>query len=109
MKNKFLIILLVLVFGGIAIYEGLPQRVGNWVKSGQYFHGLLSQVPVPESLSGPLRGPLDASNSNLTLNGVIEETNKQRELYKQMPLRMNAKLNLAAKAKLDDMFRQQYF
>ncbi len=108
MKNKIFIVVLLLIFSGIALYEGVPQRFGNWVKSGQYFQGFMSQVPLPESLSGPLRGPLEGGG-DLTLNGVIEATNRQREIYSQIPLRMNPKLNLAAKAKLDDMFRQQYF
>ncbi len=109
MKNKFLLLFLAIIFIGIAFFEGLPQRFGNWVKSEKHWQGFMSQVSVPESLSGTLRGPLDNNSSNLTQAGVIEETNKQRELYKQPALHMNSKLNLAAKAKLDDMFRQQYF
>lgn len=109
MNNKLLITLLVVVFGAIAVSEGLPQRLGNWVKSGQYLQGFMTQVTLPESLSGPLRGPLDGQAGDLTQQGVIDQTNKQRELYGHSALRSNAKLNLAAKAKLDDMFRQQYF
>lgn len=106
--SKFWSILLIVVFVGIAILEGLPQRFGNWVKSDQNFKGFMDQVALPESLSGPLRGPLEGY-SNLTLSGVVEQTNKQRGLYSKTPLHTNSKLNLAAKAKLDDMFRQQYF
>lgn len=107
--NKFWSALLLLAFIAIAVVEGLPQRFGNWVKSERNLQSFLNQVTLPESLSGPMRGPITGQSSVLTMSGVVDETNKQRELYNKTPLRTNAKLNLAAKAKLDDMFRQQYF
>ena len=109
MKNKIFLVILFVGFAVVALLEGFPERIGNWVKDDRGLQGLLNKVPLPESLPGPLRGPIESGESNLTVNGVIEETNKQRELYKQSSLRMNARLNLAAQAKLDDMFKQQYF
>lgn len=107
--NKFLLYPLILVFVCIAVFEGLPQRIGNWVKSDRNLQGLLAQVSLPESLSGPLRGPLGDQTGTLTMSGVVDETNKQRDLYGKSPLHTNSKLNLAAQAKLNDMFNQQYF
>ncbi len=105
MSNKFRIILLLVVFVGVAIFEGLPTRIENWVKSDK--SSTLSGQ-LTESLSGTLRGPLD-SRGILTVAGTVEATNKQRELYGKNALHVNSKLNLAAQAKVEDMFRQQYF
>lgn len=109
MRNKIFIILLFVGFVTVAFLEGFPERVSQWVKDDKSWQGLLNKVPDLESLPGPLRGSLDFAESSLTVNGVIEETNKQRELNNQKPLHTNNKLNLAAQAKLDDMFKQQYF
>ena len=109
MRNKLFLIVLVVGFLGVAILEGLPARFGQWVGQEKGWRDLLKSVPIPESLPGPLRGPLDSSDAALTVSGVIEHTNKQRELYNQVPLHSNKKLALAAEAKLDDMFKQQYF
>lgn len=109
MKSKIFVLLLVAGFALVAVMEGLPHRAVEWIKSDKQLSGLLSKIEFPQSLPGPLLGPLGADTSELTTSGVVQETNKQRELYGLPPLRMNQKLNLAAKAKLDDMFRQQYF
>ncbi|HMQ02060.1 MAG TPA: CAP domain-containing protein [Candidatus Doudnabacteria bacterium] len=109
MKYRILAGLLLAGFITMAVLEGLPQRAMNWVKTDRDWSELLSRVNFPQSLPGPLFGPLDFSNAELTRNGVIIETNRHREQHGLIPLRMNDKLNIAAKAKLDDMFRQQYF
>ncbi len=109
MKGKLLFALLLGGFAIVAVMEGLPERATNWIKSEQNWSAFFEKVNLPQSLPGPLLGPLDLAPSELTRDGVISETNRQRELNGQLPLRMNEKLNLAAKAKLDDMFRQQYF
>lgn len=112
MKNKSLFLVLLVLFIGVAVLEGLPQRASTWLKGDRQWQSFLSKIKAPESLPGPLQGPVDGSDygkAQLTRQGVIDETNKQREQYKQQPLHTSSKLNLAAKAKLDDMFRQQYF
>lgn len=109
MQNRLFAGLLLAGFVAIAVAEGLPSRAVEWIKSDKQFTGLLSKVNLPQALPGPLFGPLDFTNSQLTQSGIIAETNRHREQDGLLPLRMNAKLNLAAKAKLDDMFRQQYF
>jgi uncharacterized protein YkwD len=112
MRNKSLLLILFVLFIAVAVWEGLPQRASNWLKSDRQWQNFLTKINAPESLPGPLQGPMDGGDSNsaqLTISGVISETNKQRDQYGQLPLRTNSKLNLAAKAKVDDMFRQQYF
>jgi uncharacterized protein YkwD len=109
MRNKLFALLLIAGFMVVAIMEGLPQRATDWVKSDQSWSALLNKVEFAQSLPGPLLGPLDLSPSQLTEAGVVIETNAHREQNGLPPLRSNPKLNLAAKAKLDDMFRQQYF
>lgn len=109
MKNKVLAGILLGGFILIALMEGLPQRAANWLKSEQNWASLFSKETLQQSLPGPLLGPLDLTPSELTRDGVIEQTNKQREQNGGTALHMNEKLNLAARAKLDDMFRQQYF
>lgn len=109
MRNKIFIVLLLVGFGAIALLEGFPARINNWVKDEKVWQNFLKKVPEPESLPGPLRGPLDFAETNLTVNGVVAETNKHREKFNQTPLHVNKKLTLAAQAKLDDMFKQQYF
>jgi len=66
-----------------------------------------------------LPGPLDVSSNLLYLNSketnlnrekVIEETNLSRkENGDLIPLKVNEKLNITAKEKLDDMFNNNYF
>lgn len=63
------------------------------------------QIATPE----PLRAAKEASESFLTKAGVIELTNVQREKYGLPKLKENAKLNLSAELKVQDMFWQQYF
>lgn len=109
MKNRLLVGLLLGGFVIVAVMEGLPERATEWIKSDRDWAAFLTKVNLPQSLPGPLLGPLDLQPSQLTRDGVISETNKHREQNGEAPLRMNEKLNLAAKAKLDDMFRQQYF
>lgn len=109
MRNKIFIIFLIVGFSVVAFLEGFPARINQWVKDEKVWQNFLKKVPEPESLPGPLRGPLDFAETNLTVEGVVTETNKHREQLGRTPLHINKKLNLAAQAKLDDMFRQQYF
>lgn len=58
---------------------------------------------------GPLRGRTDAPANPLTIEGILRETNRHRAEAGLSPLTLNAKLSAAAQAKVNDMFRQQYF
>ncbi len=58
----------------------------------------------------PLRKDSAGENSQLSIDGVIYFTNEMRKGNGGLPaLSKNSVLNLAAKAKLDDMFNNQYF
>lgn len=109
MKAKIFWAILIFAFLAVAVAEGLPHRFSVWLSNDKPWESLLSEVANNQSLPGPLRGPLESYASNLTMDGVVAETNKQREMYGALPLHNNSKLNLAAKAKLEDMFRKQYF
>lgn len=64
-----------------------------------------SQVIAPP----PLKVTQEVPNAFLTLKGTITETNNQRIENGLAPLKENAKLDEAAKAKAQDMFDKQYF
>lgn len=57
----------------------------------------------------PLKVFQEAPSAFLTLKGTITETNNQRVENGLAPLKENAKLDAAAKAKAQDMFEKQYF
>lgn len=61
------------------------------------------------SAPGPLRFEKISAKSSLTAVGTFEQTNIQRQSNGVAPLTINEKLNLAAKAKMDDMFVRHYF
>jgi len=64
-----------------------------------------SQIFAPP----PLKITGQAPNSFLTQKGTIAETNNQRIENGLSALKENAKLDAAAKAKAQDMFKNQYF
>jgi len=63
------------------------------------------QIATPE----PLRAAKEAPESFLTKAGVIAFTNSQREKNGLPPLKENAKLDLSAELKAQDMLKNQYF
>lgn len=63
------------------------------------------QVSAPP----PLRKTEDAPSARLTVDGTFAETNRHRAENGVAALRHDATLDAAAQAKLQDMFRQQYF
>ncbi len=107
---KRILIAIILIVAGIGLWQsGLINRAGNVLASWGITNKLKDSVQSNEFLPSPLRGSFDADNTVLTVDGIIEETNKQREQNGATPLHRNERLNKAAEAKLDDMFRQQYF
>ena len=61
------------------------------------------------SAPDPLLGPKSETQGALTTDGVFVLTNQQRLGNGRKVLQHNSKLDAAAKAKLDDLFAQQYF
>jgi len=64
-----------------------------------------SIIPAPP----PLRAKDSAIGANLTRSGVILATNSERAKGGKSALVENKELNAAAMAKVDDMFKRQYF
>ncbi len=52
---------------------------------------------------------LEANASRLSINGIFENTNKERVARQFPALKLNATLNRSAEIKLQDMFTNQYF
>lgn len=85
------------------IYRSLPEIAGS---APEIIEGLKKEISAP----APLRIPKKAVSAPLTKSGVINFTNTQRKENGGLPpLKENALLNKAAEAKLDDMFKGQYF
>lgn len=57
----------------------------------------------------PLRGSFNQPAGELSAAGVLAATNQQRAAHELQALSASAALNQAAQAKLNDMFRHQYF
>lgn len=88
------------------------------------FQNFLNDIKLPQNLvensldskistPGPLKVSdvlLDSSKKNLTISGVIQETNRNRVEFGNLPpLIENQKLNISAEQKMNDMFSKQYF
>ncbi len=83
----------------------LKQEVSNSQPIGS-LPNLHSNIKPVISSTG---NEITAEISRLSISGILNETNEERE-NKQLPkLRINAQLNKAAESKLQDMFTQQYF
>lgn len=57
----------------------------------------------------PLRNESENKDSNLTVKGAIEETNRHRREAGLPQLEENTLLDISAQKKVDDMFSRQYF
>jgi uncharacterized protein YukE len=106
--NKVITAVLILILGIAGyVYRYEPQTWESWRNR---LAGIVqNRLENSELLPGPLRTALDAANAHLTVAGVIAATNEQREAHGLLPLKMNARLNQAAQAKVQDMFALQYF
>ncbi len=110
MSTKFVVKALIVLALIVGIIGGVPQKTWQWFEDTSIGTTLVSLFNGKENLSGLLTGPLDnASRANLTSNGIIDFTNKQRATQGLDPLQENALLRKAAENKLEDMFKQQYF
>ncbi len=73
------------------------------------FPGFLNEIKYENEENLPLIKDDDNNVGFLTRQGIIEETNRQRENLNRVILIENGKLNTIAEVKLDDMFEKQYF
>lgn len=107
MKIRSLLFALIIVSLIVLIVNpSFRTKSFNLLGVSEDFLGKLNNQPFfPE----PLRVALDKQGRPLTELGVLGATNDQRDLYGKSKLKMNEKLNQAARAKLKDLFEQQYF
>jgi uncharacterized protein YkwD len=107
MKKLIIIILaVVIIITGFIIRDQLSNNLEN-IQKGVV--DLLKESEKKIFLSSPLVSKQDSSNSFLDKNEVIRITNLEREKYNLAPLKESAKLNLSAKFKAEDLFKNQYF
>lgn len=113
-KIKISILILVVAGGTVLFY---------WKDLAGFFSGFSPELPkIQESVGSlvqqtekqiltpiPLQSDSQIKGAALTREGVIEQTNIQREKYGLPPLKENLKLDASAEAKAKDMFKNQYF
>ena len=88
------------------IYQNFNSRVKNIdVPKNLVLEEIKKEISTPE----PLRSEENAPSAFLTIEGTISWTNNHRAQESIGTLEQNEKLNASAKAKLDDMFENQYF
>jgi len=59
--------------------------------------------------NGLTTGSVLGREADITINGLLDQTNRERYLADQVDLRLNDKLNRAAYLKAQDMFAKQYW
>ncbi len=122
MKFKLIILALVLAIGfnfradilklyPVAIQEIFEIEKANIPNFDKFKEDVATVINSESQIFAPppLRVVQEVPSSFLTQKGTIEETNNQRMENNLLPLKENAKLNEAAKAKAQDMFASQYF
>jgi uncharacterized protein YkwD len=115
-KDLFLIFIITAITGGIfffvfnnlvLFYSGLAFKLPEVEEKIVNF--ITKEAEKEISTPPPLRSPKENPGSFLTKDGIIQETNKEREKRGLAPLKENKKLTNSAKAKSEDMFEKQYF
>ncbi len=91
----------------LKFYFNLTQQVSQFNKIS--VDSLISRIDKQVLLPPPLRFSGPAVEANLTRAGVIIYTNQAREKNGLKPLIEDLKLNHAALAKAQEMFKSQYF
>ena len=110
MDKKRLIVwggLAVVLMGGLILYLLKPKLLQ--VVSNKSFEFVEKNISGRVITSEPLRKDEDDENAFLSVNGVIEETNRNRREAGLPELKKNASLGISAQKKVDDMFSRQYF
>ncbi|MBI5530570.1 MAG: hypothetical protein HY918_03655 [Candidatus Doudnabacteria bacterium] len=116
--KKIAIAVLIILLAGLGWYFrkdllGLANRNLLAIKTDIKNSGIINKVEESVgqvSTPTPLVSSRQGSGSELSISGVISWTNTQRKQNGSLaPLAENKKLDAAAKAKLEDMFKQQYF
>lgn len=105
MKKYLLIIALVVIAVTVIFFNSNKLLDIERNITGFAQEEIKKQVYLPD----PLRNLVGENLSDLTIKGVIEITNKEREKYGLPSLKENSQLDLSAGIKAEDMFKNQYF
>jgi len=117
MKNYWrfiLILILVLLIGASFYYQeeladfltGVGEKI---MKAEKFSDSVVEKIEKQISAPPPLVAERESAKANLTKAGVIKWTNLQRANFGLPPVSENSELDLAALAKAQDMFENQYF
>ena len=98
------------LIAGFWAWQHYGFAVAELRRAAASFDAGLTAIEQQVSNPPPLFATKDSASSTLTQNGVLVDTNAARKANGGLPpLRLNAKLNLAAEARAEDMFANQYF
>jgi len=109
MKKVVLFVIFIAAAVGFFHYGGKISQKSEEVLQNISDSPGIQEIKKQILTSGPLRGSSNPNNAYLTDGGTIIWTNQNRAEFNLPPLKENAKLNLAAEAKVKDMFQKQYF
>ena len=101
------LIVVALIGGGVAwrVQQPTPIPSPTTVADTKTLLDEVKEVIAPP----PLRRAIEQNSGQLTIAGVLSETNRHRGIAGLPALTGNTTLNRAAQNKLDDMFAGQYF
>jgi uncharacterized protein YkwD len=95
------------------------QRLGKHHRRGKEYHSIYwPYIPILFLLAGafffsqyivPMQRDVLAFATSMSRNGLLDETNRQRERFNAAPLRLNSNLSEAAQAKAEDMASRNYW
>lgn len=108
----WLFFIFVILSAATFYYISSPQNQANisdLLPYGDSTTSLLEKIQQEILTPPPLTGSLTGTGGTLSINGILQETNKHRVTVDAAKLTLNDTLNKAAKAKVDDMFALQYF
>lgn len=109
MGKRIVSILLLLIFiVGLGTYFLINKNILKSF-SENTFDFVEKNISKRVNTATPLRKDTDDEGSNLTIKGVIEETNRHRAEANLPPLKESSVLNISAQKKVNDMFKRQYF
>jgi uncharacterized protein YkwD len=109
MKRNLLVIIVISIAAAISWYSSEMERASRQAVLELGKQIFLSTTARKQITPGPFRGSVKPQEGTLTVSGIIAETNSFRRQHRLPPLQTNEELNSAARAKLHDIFSQNYF
>jgi uncharacterized protein YkwD len=97
----------ILVIAGFYFYNNSSNyNLPSFNETKELIERASKKIITPSPLTGPIESTIE---SDITVSGIIAETNKHRSKYELEPLVLNLELSEAAEMKVEDMFTGQYF